>query len=121
MTCDFNDAIELSAKKYKRVLKASPETCPNCGADLPKNARACPECGSDEKTGWSEVAAVSSLDLPDEEFDYQEFVKNEFGEQRKIKPRGLHWFWWVVGVILLTGILYWIFARVIEQMQAGKN
>ena len=52
-----------------------PETCPNCGADVPRNAKACPECGSDEKTGWSEDAGRDGLDLPDDEFDYEEFVK----------------------------------------------
>ena len=36
-------------------------SCPNCGADLPKNAVVCPECGSDEKTGWSDEAAASGL------------------------------------------------------------
>ena len=32
----------------------SPEVCPNCGADVPRNAKSCPECGSDESTGWSD-------------------------------------------------------------------
>ena len=44
-----------------------PETCPNCGADVPPKARACPECGADEQTGWSEAARTDGLDLPDEE------------------------------------------------------
>ena len=56
-----------------------PEVCPNCGAEVPRNAKACPECGSDENTGWSETAYASNLGLPDEEFDYDEFVKEEFG------------------------------------------
>src|ERR1041384_1119375 len=34
----------------------TPEICPNCGAEVPRQAKACPECGSDEKTGWSEEA-----------------------------------------------------------------
>jgi hypothetical protein len=97
-------------------LKTSPETCPNCGAELPKNARACPECGSDEETGWSGQASVSALDLPDDNFNYDEFVKNEFGGHRDYKPRGLHWFWWVVAVVLLTAILYWIFAKVFSPL-----
>ena len=24
----------------------APETCPNCGADVPRGALACPECGA---------------------------------------------------------------------------
>ena len=74
-----------------------PEICPNCGAAVPPRARACPECGADEQTGWSDAARVDGLDLPDENFDYADFVKREFGGQ-KVMPRGIHWFWWVVAL-----------------------
>lgn len=82
-----------------------PEVCPNCGAEVPRNARACPACGSDETTGWSEEAAASGLDLPNQDFDYEEFVKEEFGSPSPL-PRGLHWFWWLVGIGLLAGLLF---------------
>ena len=81
-----------------------PEICPNCGAEIPRKARACPKCGSDEKTGWSEDAHVGGLGLPDESFDYDEFVKNELGGAR-VKPRGLHWFWWLVALLLLVAVV----------------
>jgi len=85
----------------------TPEICPNCGAEVPPNAKACPECGADEETGWSEEARTDGLDLPDENFDYEEFVKREFGGGKKSPvPRGIHWFWWVVGVVLLALILW---------------
>jgi hypothetical protein len=76
----------------------TPEVCPNCGAEVPRNAKACPECGSDEKTGWSETAYASGLGLPDEEFDYGEFVKEEFGSGQA-KPRGITWLWWVIALV----------------------
>ncbi len=76
-----------------------PDICPNCGAEVPRNARACPECGSDDQTGWSDEAANGGLDLPDERFDYDDFVKREFGGKTSV-PRGIHWFWWVVAVAL---------------------
>lgn len=85
----------------------TPDVCPNCGADVPRNAKACPECGSDETTGWSETAYESSLGLPDEEFDHGEFVKEEFGT-RRAKPRGVGWFWWVAA-LLLTILLLFLF------------
>lgn len=83
------------------------DVCPNCGAELPRKAKACPECGSDERTGWSDNAASSGLDLPGEDdFNYNEFVKNEFGEGRpELKPKGLHWVWWITGILLLAGIV----------------
>ena len=85
------------------------ETCPHCGAEVPRNAKACPECGSDESTGWSEKASADNLNLPDEEFDYDEFVREEFGPGRA-KPRGISWLWWVVALILIV-LLAFIFLR----------
>jgi hypothetical protein len=83
---------------------------------VPANARACPECGADEETGWSERAQAQRLGLPDDEFDYDEFVKEEFGEgerqrglgraSQRLKPRGVRWLWWVVGVLLLLAFAF---------------
>jgi len=57
-----------------------PERCPVCGEDVPRNARACPECGADEKSGWAADAHIQDgLDLPDQEFNYEELVREEFG------------------------------------------
>ncbi len=84
-----------------------PEICPNCGAEVPRQAHACPECGADEQTGWSERATAQRLDLPDDEFDYDAFVKEEFGVPGKIRPRGLSWFWWAVAVLVAAGTLLW--------------
>jgi hypothetical protein len=86
----------------------SPETCPHCGADLPPNGKACPECGSDEKTGWSEQARYDDLNLPDEDFDHADFVKREFAES-PLKPRGIHWLWWAVAILLAAGMIIFSF------------
>ena len=42
-----------------------PENCANCGAAIPRTARACPECGADERSGWREASVYDGLDLPD--------------------------------------------------------
>ena len=85
-----------------------PETCPNCGAEVPPKARACPECGADEKTGWSEAARTDGLDLPDENFDYDDYVKREFGEKSSV-PRGIAWYWWVIALVLIAAFLsFWL-------------
>ena len=84
------------------------DTCPNCGADVPPKAKACPECGSDESTGWSEAAATDGLDLPEENFDYQQFVKREFGPGSPV-PRGIAWYWWLIAIALLLVLsLFWL-------------
>ena len=82
-----------------------PETCPNCGADVPRNARACPGCGADEKTGWSDSAYASGLGIPDDHFDYNQFVAEEF-EAAPVKPRGIHWLWWFTAVVLVLLFLF---------------
>lgn len=84
----------------------TPEICPQCGAEVPLKAKACPQCGSDEKSGWSEEAeADNNLGLPNPDFDYNEFVKREFAKGGGVIPQGLHWFWWLVGLLLLIGIV----------------
>ena len=87
-----------------------PETCPNCGADVPRHARCCPACGADEKTGWSEDAHAGGLDLPDEEFDYDDFIKREFGAPDP-RPRGISWIWWVVAIGLVVAFFLMIVPR----------
>jgi len=84
-------------------MSKSPEFCPYCGAEVPPDAKVCKECGSDEETGWSEQARYDSLDLPDENFEYSEFVRREFSDGRPA-PTGLHWFWWLIGLLLLAAI-----------------
>jgi hypothetical protein len=84
----------------------APDTCPQCGADLTPEARVCPECGSDEKTGWSEQAATQGLNLPDEEFDYEEFTKREFGGENPVKPAGVSWLWWIIAVLVAMAMAW---------------
>ncbi len=67
---------------------------------MPHDAKVCPQCGADEKTGWSDSAHAGNLGIPDGKFDYENFVKEEFGS-RSPKPRGIHWVWWLTAVILI--------------------
>jgi hypothetical protein len=48
------------------------------------------------------------LDLPDENFDYDDFVKRELGGKSPV-PRGIHWFWWVVALVVAVAfIAFWL-------------
>jgi hypothetical protein len=82
----------------------APENCPNCGADVPRRARACPECGADEQTGWSDSAYAENLGIPDENFDYDRFVNEEFGAPPK--PHGISWLWWTTALVLVLVFLF---------------
>jgi hypothetical protein len=82
--------------------------CPNCGAEVPARARACPGCGSDERTGWSEAAQTGGLDLPEENFDYDDYIQREFGSPSPV-PRGVHWFWWLMALAVIAGLVFlWV-------------
>jgi hypothetical protein len=85
----------------KRNLQ-TPEVCPICNEDVPRGALACPNCGADHKSGWNDSFSNSAdLGLPDENFDYDEFVKNEFGDDNEIRPQGLKRIWWITAIVLL--------------------
>lgn len=79
---------------------------------VPAKARACPECGADENTGWSDRAQAQRLGIPDDDFDYEGFAREEFGEERRrnpaerVKPPGMRWLWWVVAVVLVLAFAY---------------
>jgi len=47
---------------------------------------------------------MDGLDLPDETFDYDDFVKREFGDKNPV-PRGIHWFWWVIGLLVAAALI----------------
>lgn len=88
---------------YKNSRPRTPEVCPVCGEDVPPRALACPECGADHNSGWKEDTA-DGLDLPDEDFNYEEFTKREFGTAKSsIKP-----IWWITAVILLAAFAFWL-------------
>jgi hypothetical protein len=78
-----------------------PDYCPQCGAEIPPRAKACPECGSCEQTGWSDRAHADRLGIPDESFDYDRFVEEEFGTRKRSKRRG-QWLWVAVALGLLA-------------------
>lgn len=90
----------------------TPEICPACGEEVPPKALACPECGADHKSGWREDAdTYDGIDLPEETFNYEEFVKREFRSSRDtaaIKP-----VWWITAILLLVAfaVIYFFVAR----------
>ncbi len=90
----------------------APDICPNCGALIEDDrAVACPECGADENTGWNDRATSQRLDLPDDEFDYDGFVENEFGTKRAnpVKVEGISWITWLVAIAVLLLLLGYFF------------
>ena len=88
-----------------------PDICPVCGEAVPRNALACPECGADHNSGWREDAETyGGLDLPEQDFNYDEFVREEFGS--RWKPAGIKTIWWLTAILLIVGaaLLYFLAA-----------
>jgi hypothetical protein len=64
----------------------------------------CPVCGEDHLSGWREDAdETGGLDLPEQEFDYENFVKKEFGSG--VKPEGIAWAWWAAAAAALLAFI----------------
>ena len=98
--------------RNKRIIPKTPDVCPVCGEDVPRGALACPECGADHNSGWREDAdSYDGLDLPEEDFDHDAFVRREFGSS--LKPAGIKTIWWITAILVLLAsvALYFLTAR----------
>ena len=89
-----------------RATQPPPEECAQCGAAIPRGARACPECGADERTGWREASLYDGLDLPEEVFDDGREAARPMASRRDVG--GLAWYWWAAGVMILFGFGFWV-------------
>lgn len=79
-----------------------PGQCPVCGEWAPRGALACDQCGACEKSGWSGDTHADGLDLPDDEFDYDDFIAREFGGQKSKKTPTSSLWWWVALALLIA-------------------
>ena len=78
--------------------------CPVCSEDVPASALACPECGADHRSGWREDTEVyDAVDLPEDDFSYDEFVKQEFGSSSR-RP-AIKRVWWITAVLLIAAFI----------------
>lgn len=79
-----------------------PDECANCGAEIPRNARACPNCGADERTGWRESSIYDGLDLPDEAYDDADSHDHRSSHERR---GGLAWYWIAAFILVLATLV----------------
>jgi len=85
-------------------LPKTPPFCPVCGEELSPNAKACSRCGACHHSGWTEEAHLSAFDLPEEEFDYDEFLATEFGAGTK--KREIKLLWWLTALLVLIALFF---------------
>ncbi len=91
--------------------------CPGCGAELRVGIKGCPKCSKPTRKRrrkvkakggrrpWEQDSSYDGLDLPDDDFDYDEFVSREFGRapHRRVP---IKWYWWVTAIVLLI-LMVW--------------
>jgi hypothetical protein len=84
--------------------------CPFCDREV-RVGKPCPGCAKKQKTSpkparksWEQDASSDGLDLPDDDFDYDDFVAREFGKapHRRI---GVKWYWWLLGIVVLAAMI----------------
>lgn len=77
-----------------------------CGEWVPRGAVACDQCGSCAKSGWNdEDQTYEGLDLPDEDFDYEDFTAKEFGGKDANLRLTRQLWWWVAIILILVFLL----------------
>lgn len=94
--------------------RPAPDPCPCCDEAVPRNAKACPHCGADWKTGWNEDGDTEGrLGLPDDDFDYEDFARREFGEggRPKAQPENKAWVIWTAFGLLVVLLFGWLIFR----------
>jgi hypothetical protein len=83
--------------------------CPFCDREV-RVGRPCPGCAKNhkpakpKKKSWEQDSAHDGLDLPDDDFDYAEFVAREFGKAPH-RSLGVKWYWWLLGVVALAALI----------------
>jgi hypothetical protein len=99
---DLDGELAKVMSKKQRGRRTAPKVCPVCGEDVPPQALACTECGADHNSGWREDYS-DGVEFPDEDFDYSEFEREEFGTRNR--PQHVHPLWWITAIVLLIALL----------------
>lgn len=85
-----------------KTSRPPPEECANCGAAIPRSAKACPECGADERSGWREADVYDGLDLPEEAFAEEADRTRTRRPAAAPRVNGVAWYWWLVALGLVA-------------------
>lgn len=83
-------------------------SCPFCDREV-RVGKPCPGCEKKfpklRKKSWEQEKSADGLDLPNDDFDYDAFVAREFGGKSPHRTLGVKWYWWLLGVAVLFGMI----------------
>lgn len=94
-----------------RMPAALTYQCPFCDRQV-RVGRPCPGCAKKKRgpvrkpapKSWERDSAADGLDLPDDDFDYEDFIDREFGHAPQ-RRTGVKWYWWLLAVAVLAAML----------------
>ena len=76
--------------------------CPNCGREVKVGSKGCPHCQPAKPWEQDESYDGVGLDLPEDDcFDYDQFVRDEFGAAR---PKGKSLLWVITAILVLVAL-----------------
>ena len=83
--------------------------CPGCAPKRQRRRKRLKKVASSRRKDWNQDAISEGLGIPDEEFDYEDFIQREFASKphRRI---GIKWYWWATAAGL-AGLLGWTAIR----------
>jgi hypothetical protein len=82
--------------------------CPFCNCEV-RVGKPCLGCAKKsgtlrpKKRPWHQNSAEDGLNLPNEDFDYDAFVTEEFGKAPH-QVLGLKWYWWLLAIVVLIAV-----------------
>ena len=82
--------------------------CPSCGAEVRVGSAGCSRCRG-RAGGDDDDPPPGELPEDPDDFDYDDFVKREFGSKSCGKAPGLPWKYQVGGILLLAALI-WLWA-----------
>ena len=80
--------------------------CPFCGHDVKVGVAHCRKCQALGSVSQATDSPDAAADESEEEFDYEDWKKREFGRAAKYKPHHLPWKYWLAGLVLIIS-LFW--------------
>lgn len=89
--------------------------CPYCDTEV-RVGEPCSGCANKarktktKKHSWEQDPSMDGLNLPDDDFTYDEFSAREFGKAPH-QALGVKWYWWLLGVVVLGGMIvsaFWL-------------
>ncbi|HQZ27021.1 MAG: hypothetical protein KA250_13515 [Verrucomicrobiales bacterium] len=101
----------VSFRRIAAVMDVTHFICPSCGAEIRISPKGCPKCNppkrkrfQPEPDPWEREDTSDGISLPDDDFDYEHFLAEEFGGGPKRNRK--QWLWWATAVALLVAVAW---------------